>query len=123
MGDGLCIINGSVLRGCGLQVMAAKVVLFSYYVVAIPVSVVLGFYTDMGVLGLAWGITLGTFVHCEFTAFILCLLRTVHSNFSNGSLIVHCPLYSRDIRIPGEPHRLAQAVPASSSACWWPQQS
>lgn len=64
VGDGLCVINGSVLRGCGLQVMAAKVVLFSYYVVAIPVSVLLGFYTDMGVLGLAWGITLGTFVHC-----------------------------------------------------------
>ena len=63
VGDGLCVINGSVLRGCGLQVMAAKVVLFSYYVVAIPVSVLLGFYTDMGVLGLAWGITLGTFVH------------------------------------------------------------
>ena len=30
VGDGLCVIFGSVLRGCGLQVMAAKVVVFSY---------------------------------------------------------------------------------------------
>lgn len=71
VGDGLCIINGSVLRGCGLQVMAAKVVLFSYYVVAIPVAYVLGFYTDMGVTGLAWGITLGTYVHSGIYAFLV----------------------------------------------------
>ena len=55
VGDGLCVINGSVLRGCGLQVMAAKVVVFSYYIVAIPMSYYLGFHTDMGVVGLAWG--------------------------------------------------------------------
>lgn len=47
VGDGLCIINGSVLRGCGLQVMAAKVVIFAYYVVAIPVAYFLGFQTGM----------------------------------------------------------------------------
>ena len=51
--------------------MAAKVVLFSYYVIAIPVSCLLGFYTDMGVLGLAWGITLGTFVHSGIYAFLV----------------------------------------------------
>ena len=51
--------------------MAAKVVLFSYYVVAIPVAYVLGFYTNMGVTGLAWGITLGTFVHSGIYAFLV----------------------------------------------------
>lgn len=71
VGDGLCVINGSVLRGCGLQVMAAKVVLFSYYVVAIPVAYYAAFYAGMGVPGLAWGITLGTFVHSGIYAVLV----------------------------------------------------
>ena len=71
VGDGLCVINGSVLRGCGLQVMAAKVVVFSYYVVALPVAYLLGFHTEMGVVGLAWGITLGTYVHSGIYGFLV----------------------------------------------------
>ena len=29
VGDGMCVIFGSILRGCALQVTAAKVVVFS----------------------------------------------------------------------------------------------
>lgn len=65
VGDGMCVIFGSILRGCALQVMAAKVVVFSYYVVGLPVGIILGFYTDMQVYGLAWGVTIGTWVHAS----------------------------------------------------------
>jgi MATE family multidrug resistance protein len=38
VGDGMCVIFGSILRGCALNVMAAKVVVFSYYVIGLPAA-------------------------------------------------------------------------------------
>jgi hypothetical protein len=71
IGDGMCVVFGSVLRGCGLQVMAAKVVVFSYYVIGVPLAILLAFKTEAGVVGLAWGITVGAAAVASFVAAVL----------------------------------------------------
>ena len=39
VGDGMCVIFfGPIPRGCALNVMAAKVVVFIYYVIGLPVA-------------------------------------------------------------------------------------
>ena len=38
-------------------------VVFSYYVVGLPVAYMLGFHTELGVVGICCGCTVGTFVH------------------------------------------------------------
>ena len=46
---------------------------FSYYVVGLPVAYMLGFHTELGVVGICCGCTLGTFVHA--TLYGLLVLR------------------------------------------------
>jgi multidrug resistance protein, MATE family len=61
--DGLqCAISG-LLKGAGKQRLCGPIVLCCYFVVAIPVAVVLSFRYGYDVLGLATGTTIGTWLH------------------------------------------------------------
>eukprot|EP01052_Picozoa_sp_SAG31_P012737 SAG31_NODE_751_length_12354_cov_14.018605_4_plen_110_part_00 len=51
--------------------MAAKVVVFSYYVVGLPVAYLLGFHTQLGVIGICMGVTLGTYVHSALYGYLV----------------------------------------------------
>lgn len=62
--DGLAACIGGSLKGCGRHAQLAPVVLVAYYFAGLPLSCFLAWPAHLGVLGLAWGSTVGTFVHC-----------------------------------------------------------
>lgn len=57
-----CTCTG-VLRACAMQKVGAQVVIFSYYVIGIPISLFLAFHNEMGPEGLVLGSLIGTIVH------------------------------------------------------------
>lgn len=57
--DGICGIAGGVLRGTGRQAAGAGINMISYYVIGIPVGLVLTFTRiNLGLAGLWWGLTI-----------------------------------------------------------------
>ena len=58
----LCVATGTI-KACGKQWVAGPVVLFSYYVVGIPLAYWLAFSLGKGAMGLAIGATVGTMLH------------------------------------------------------------
>ncbi|KAJ9477884.1 Ethionine resistance-conferring protein 1 [Pseudozyma hubeiensis] len=57
--DGICGIAGGVLRGTGRQAAGAGINMVSYYVIGIPVGLVLTFTSiNLGLAGLWWGLTI-----------------------------------------------------------------
>lgn len=57
--DGICGIAGGVLRGTGRQASGAGINMVSYYVIGIPVGLVLTFTRiNLGLAGLWWGLTI-----------------------------------------------------------------
>ena len=46
-----------------MQKVGAQVVIFSYYVIGLPISLFLAFYNEMGPEGLVLGSLIGTIVH------------------------------------------------------------
>jgi len=61
--DAFGAVSTGVLRACGRQVDAARVVFVAYYLIGVPVSIGLAFGTHAGVTGLVVGGTVGTIVH------------------------------------------------------------
>jgi len=57
--DGLQAVGAGVLRGCGDTRVPLIAMLSGYWVIGVPVSVVLGFKTGMGPQGLWWGFVAG----------------------------------------------------------------
>ncbi|SPC67320.1 uncharacterized protein UHOD_02957 [Ustilago sp. UG-2017b] len=57
--DGICGIAGGVLRGTGRQAAGAGINMVSYYVIGIPIGLVLTFTRiNLGLAGLWWGLTI-----------------------------------------------------------------
>lgn len=57
--DGICGIAGGVLRGTGRQAAGAGINMVSYYIIGIPIGLVLTFTRlDLGLAGLWWGLTI-----------------------------------------------------------------
>ncbi|ETS63241.1 hypothetical protein PaG_03028 [Moesziomyces aphidis] len=57
--DGICGIAGGVLRGTGRQAAGAGINMVSYYIIGIPVGLVLTFTRiNLGLAGLWWGLTI-----------------------------------------------------------------
>ncbi|SNX82811.1 uncharacterized protein MEPE_01517 [Melanopsichium pennsylvanicum] len=57
--DGICGIAGGVLRGTGRQAAGAGINMVSYYIIGIPVGLVLTFTRiNLGLSGLWWGLTI-----------------------------------------------------------------
>ena len=71
IGDALAVYGGSVLRGTGRQKAGAKVVLFAYYVVGLPIGYTFCFVLGMGVYGLACGMVLGKMAHVLAILFLV----------------------------------------------------
>ncbi|KAL3160354.1 hypothetical protein ABBQ32_010688 [Trebouxia sp. C0010 RCD-2024] len=61
--DGVSAVLGGVVKGVGKQLLATPIVLFSYYVVGLPLAALFGFKLKWGVRGLCFGMLLGTAVH------------------------------------------------------------
>jgi MATE family multidrug resistance protein len=57
--DGIQAVCSGALRGAGDPVVPLVVNLFGYWVVGLPVAVVLGFTYELGAPGLWWGLTAG----------------------------------------------------------------
>ena len=50
---------GGILRGCGKQLPVAIIIMCSYYLLGLPISLVLVYAADMGALGFLIGCTVG----------------------------------------------------------------
>jgi len=57
--DGLQAVGAGVLRGLGDTRVPLLAMLAGYWLIGLPVSVLLGFYTDLGPVGLWWGFVAG----------------------------------------------------------------
>lgn len=69
--DCLAAVLGGVLRGQGKQYIGGYLNLFSYYVLALPLSYVLGFYFDLELIGLWWGLSLGVLCTAIYELFYI----------------------------------------------------
>lgn len=57
--EGLAITAHGLLRGIGRQSIGGPATIFSYYLIALPVSLALGFGLDWKLHGLLLGLTIG----------------------------------------------------------------
>ena len=57
--DTLQVVMGGVLRGSGRQYIGAIVNFIAYYIIGIPLAVVLGFKTTLGIIGIWIGMAIG----------------------------------------------------------------
>ncbi|KAH9302478.1 hypothetical protein KI387_014061, partial [Taxus chinensis] len=65
------ILSG-VAIGCGWQAVVAYVNLATYYVVGLPIGIVLGFKTGLGVKGIWWGMIIGVALQTLILVVITC---------------------------------------------------
>jgi Na+-driven multidrug efflux pump len=56
--DGLGVVTGGILRAKGQQTVGAVLNLVGYYIVGIPVGLLLAFHAGMGIYGLWTGLTI-----------------------------------------------------------------
>lgn len=75
VGDGVQIALNAIIKGCGRQIVTVPIVIFSYWVVGLPLAWFLAFAKSggttecngqsfCGVTGLVGGMTVGTWCHC-----------------------------------------------------------
>ena len=57
--DTLQVVMGGVLRGSGRQYIGAIVNFIAYYIIGIPLAIVLGFKTTLGIIGIWIGMAIG----------------------------------------------------------------
>lgn len=62
LGDSLQANTGGVMRGLGLQKTVLFLNLVGFWVLAVPIGVLLTFVADLGVYGLWWGMVIGIYV-------------------------------------------------------------
>uniref|UniRef100_A0A0D6QV27 Protein DETOXIFICATION n=1 Tax=Araucaria cunninghamii TaxID=56994 RepID=A0A0D6QV27_ARACU len=75
--NGIQPILSGVAIGAGWQALVAYVNLGAYYVIGLPIGIVLGFKTSMGVEGIWWGMTIGVALQT-----IILIILTVRTNWS-----------------------------------------
>jgi len=75
--DGIQVVAAGVLRGVGDTRAPMIVGLVGFWMIGLPVSVVLGFHTDAGPLGLWWGLVAGL---AAVAAFLLVRVRSRLAN-------------------------------------------
>lgn len=80
VGDGTVAALSGVIKGLGKQKIGGRIVVFSYYVIAIPISVLLAYHWGgsfdfgLGTLGLCLGTLAGTYSHCFlYVLYIFCI--------------------------------------------------
>ena len=81
--DGMQAVGAGVLRGLGDTRVPLAAMLTGYWLIGVPVSVVLGFHTDLGSAGLWWGFVAGL---ASVAAFLLLRVKIV---FRRGVGRVH----------------------------------
>ena len=69
--DGVQSALSGVIKGLGKQSVGGPTVLFSYYIIAIPLSLYLGFKCQWGLMGLVSGTLTGTWVHSSLYMLII----------------------------------------------------
>jgi MATE family multidrug resistance protein len=69
--DNTGAMGGAAIRGCGLQRWGAYINLSCYYLVGIPLGLLLTFHYDLGLFGLWVGISLGLFLVSTIQLIIL----------------------------------------------------
>ncbi|KAJ3369357.1 hypothetical protein HDU91_007278 [Kappamyces sp. JEL0680] len=52
-------IGGAAIRGCGLQKLGSAINITGYYVIGVPLGILLTFHYDMGLFGIWVGLTVG----------------------------------------------------------------
>lgn len=67
------VIVGAVVRGCGLQKLGSYINIVGYYVIAIPVGLILTFQYGYGLFGLWVGLTAG--LMCVSSVQVIVLFR------------------------------------------------
>uniref|UniRef100_A0A0D6R944 Protein DETOXIFICATION n=1 Tax=Araucaria cunninghamii TaxID=56994 RepID=A0A0D6R944_ARACU len=72
--NGVQPVLSGVAIGCGWQAVVAYVNLATYYIIGLPIGIVLGFKEDMGASGIWWGMILG--VGLQTLVLIILTLRT-----------------------------------------------
>ena len=55
------VVISGILKGSGRQYIGAIVNFVAYYIIGIPLAVVIGFKTHLGVIGIWIGMTIGNF--------------------------------------------------------------
>ena len=69
--DGVAAVLGGVVKGVGKQLLATPIVFFSYYVVGLPLAALFTFKLNWGVMGLCFGMLLGTAVNAICYLFLV----------------------------------------------------
>lgn len=69
--DGLSAVLGGVVKGVGKQLLATPIVFFSYYVIGLPLAALFAFKLKWGVMGLCFGMLLGTAAHAICLSFLV----------------------------------------------------
>jgi MATE family multidrug resistance protein len=64
--DGLGVVTGGILRAKGQQNVGAVLNLAGYYIIGIPVGLVLAFHASMGIYGLWTGLTIALVLIAAF---------------------------------------------------------
>ena len=64
--DGLGVVTGGILRAKGQQNVGAVLNLAGYYIVGIPVGLLLAFHAGMGIYGLWAGLTIALIIVAGF---------------------------------------------------------
>ncbi|KAH9302476.1 hypothetical protein KI387_014059 [Taxus chinensis] len=72
--NGVQPVLSGVAIGCGWQAVVAYVNLATYYIIGLPIGIVLGFKEDMGASGIWWGMIIG--VGLQTVVLIIITLRT-----------------------------------------------
>ena len=84
--DGLQAVGAGVLRGLGDTRVPMAAMLSGYWLIGVPVSVVLGFRTDMGARGMWWGFVAGL---ASVAAFLLWRVRVLFRRGVDRVVIDH----------------------------------
>jgi len=72
-GDFMQGITSGIIRGMGYQNYGTPTCIFGYWVIALPISYILGFYYDLGMLGIWLGMPMGVLV---IAIIFLCIIYT-----------------------------------------------
>jgi MATE family multidrug resistance protein len=71
IGDAIQANTGGAMRGLGLQKLVLFMNILGFWILAVPIGVLLTFVADLGVFGLWWGMTIGVYLSSCVGLFVL----------------------------------------------------